>query len=138
MKGIKNIMPNVADGVITYGKETMKGLILLNSGSAAALLAFIGHLAVSGMKEEAKMFALPLYLFLAASIMALAGMGLSYLSQNLVMQALEYLTLNRTADYEIKRKWSLFFMTFAVLAIIISFSVCAYAVWLSYFAFMAI
>lgn len=132
------MLPNIVDGVITYAKETMKGLILLNSGSAAALLAFIGHLATMGMKENAKMFALPLCLFLAASIAALIGMGLSYLSQNLVMQALEYLILNRAADYEIKRKWSLFFMTFAVLAIIISFSVCAYAVRLSYFAFMAI
>ena len=133
-----NILPSIIDGVISYGKETIKGLILLNSGSAAALLAFIGHLAVSGMKDGAKAFALPLCLFIAASIVALLGMGLSYISEIFNSLVCQSLIVNNVHGIYFKLMLNIGFMLLAIIANIASFGICGYAVWTAYFAFMSL
>ena len=133
-----NILPSIIDGIISYGKETIKGLILLNSGSAAALLAFIGHLAVSGMKDGGKAFALPLCLFMAASIVALIGMGLSYISEIFNSLVCQGLIVNNVLGIHSKLILNIVFMFLAIISNIVSFGICGYAVWTAYFAFMSL
>ena len=127
---ILGTLPQFAQGVLTYGKETMKSLILLSGGSAAALLAFIGHLATSGMKEPAKGLALPLCVFVVAAVFAVGGLGFSYLSQGKGYQAQIVLLLGR--DW----RGAYFWMALAILCVMASFAGCLGGVWLAYRAFM--
>lgn len=137
-ESIMTTLPQFTQGILTYGKETMKSLILLSGGSAAALLAFIGHLATSGMKESAKGLALPLCVFVVAAVFAVGGMGFSYLSQGKGYQAQLVLLLSR----DNKRSDSVWRETYvwlglAVLCVLASFVGCLGGVWLAYQAFMS-
>ena len=134
---ILGTLPQFTEGVLMYGKETMKSLLLLSGGSAAALLAFIGHLATSGMKEAAKGLAFPLCIFVFAAVLAVGGLGFSYLSQGKGYQAQIVLLLSRD-DKNSNRVWrrSYFWMFLAILCIMVSFAGCLGGVWWAYQAFM--
>ena len=137
-EAVLTVLATIIEGTISLGKETMKGLILINSGGSAALLAFIGHLAISGLKDSAKGFALPLCLFMVAAIIALAGMGLSYISQIFASLACQNLLVKEIQRAYIKIIFNVIFMVLAVLVNIASFGFCGYAVWSAYFAFMSL
>lgn len=136
-ESIMATLPQFTQGILTYGKETMKSLILLSGGSAAALLAFIGHLATSGMKESAKGLALPLCVFVVAAVFAVGGLGFAYLSQGKGYQAQTILLLvrdNKHSDLIWRRAY--FWMALAILCVMVSFAGCLGGVWLAYRAFM--
>lgn len=137
-ESIMTTLPQFTQGILMYGKETMKSLLLLSGGSAAALLAFIGHLTTSGMKESAKGLALPLCVFVVAAVFAVGGMGFSYLSQGKGYQAQLVLLLSR----DNKRSDSVWreayiWLGLAVLCVFASFVGCLGGVWLAYQAFMS-
>lgn len=134
---ILGTLPQFAEGVLMYGKETMKSLLLLSGGSAAALLAFIGHLATSDMKESAKGLAWPLSIFVVAAVFAVGGLGFSYLSQGKGYLAQITLLLGRDNNL-CKSIWrgAYFWMFLAILCVMISFAGCLGGVWWAYQAFM--
>lgn len=137
-ESIMTTLPQFTQGILMYGKETMKSLLLLSGGSAAALLAFIGHLTTSGMKDSAKGLALPLCVFVVAAVFAVGGMGFSYLSQGKGYQAQLVLLLSR----DNKRSDSVWreayiWLGLAVLCVFASFVGCLGGVWLAYQAFMS-
>lgn len=138
-ESIMATLPQFTQGILTYGKETMRSLLLLSGGSAAALLAFIGHLATSGMKEPAKGLALPLCVFVAAAVSAVVGMGFSYLTQGKGYQAQLALLLGRD-DNLYKSTWrgAYFWLALAILCVMVSFAGCLGGVWLAYQAFMSL
>ena len=136
-ESIMTTLPQFTQGILMYGKETMNSLLLLSGGSAAALLAFIGHLTTSGMKESAKGLALPLCVFVVAAIFAVGGMGFSYLSQGKGYQAQLVLLLGRdNKRSELFWQWAYVWLGLAVLCVFASFAGCLGGVWLAYWAFM--
>ena len=66
---------------ISYGIAAMKSLYLVSGGSAAALLAFMGHLITNDKIDMAKSLSMPLCVFFFASLLASGCLGCSYLSQ---------------------------------------------------------
>ena len=70
--------------VINYGSITMKGLFLINGGAAAALLAFVGHLATSNppRNDLAAALAGSMSLFLWGLAIAVLTSFLSYIAQS--------------------------------------------------------
>ncbi len=137
---ILNTASDCIQGVLTYGRETMKALILISTGSAAALLAFIGHLATSGMKEPAKGLALPLCVFMLASLLAAAGLGFSYFSQAKFCNTQECFLLRAidTKEFSGSLRWAYIWMGAAVLCVLSSFVACFAGIGVSYWAFMAL
>lgn len=136
-ESIMTTLPQFTQGILTYGKETTKSLILLSGGSAAALLAFIGHLATSGMKEPAKGLALPLCVFVVAAVFAVGGLGFSYLSQGKGYQAqLALLLVRDNKRSELIWRGAYVWLGLAVLCVLASFAGCMGGVWLAYQAFM--
>lgn len=127
-------------GVFTYGRGSMKALILISTGAAAALLAFIGHLATSGMKESAKGLALPLCIFMFASLLATAGLGFSYFSQAKSCNTQEHFLLGNigSKEYRSDLRWAYAWMSIAILCVFLSFAACLTGIGFSYWAFMGL
>jgi hypothetical protein len=133
-------LPTLHNGMFAYATETMKALILINSGSAAAILAFIGHLVTINQRDLARALSLPLCIFLISAISAIASFGFSYLSQGLTNLAYMYLALWREEDqgrYQSASRWGTIFQCLAILATLIAFGVCLWGIWKAYGAFMS-
>jgi hypothetical protein len=61
-------------------KETIKACLIINAGSAAALIAFMGHLVTEKQYSLVELLAPSNKWFIAGAIAAIFGHGFSYLS----------------------------------------------------------
>jgi hypothetical protein len=132
-----SISPSLNSGLFMYATEALKSLILINAGSAAALLALIGHLVTMGQKTMANALALPLCIFLASAIMSSAAFSFSYLSQALTNLAYTYVIVSDIEKYNKKSAWGQRWQFLAIIAAIGAFLVCFFGVWEAYAAFMS-
>ena len=137
---VLSFIPSATSGLFLYASETVKALILVNAGAAAALLALIGHLVTTGNKSMTQALALPLCAFPVSSLLVCAGMGFSYLSQlkanEVYMLLYFYKTEEEIRKYNSMRKWAALWQFLAVIAIALSFVTCLVGIWTAYKAFM--
>lgn len=83
------------------GSEAIKAITLLNGGAAVAILAFIGHLASSGVEQETvQSLSRPLGFFVAGTFLAVFATGIGYFAQSCNVFALknEFKKLDHKAD----------------------------------------
>jgi hypothetical protein len=133
-------LPQGMTGMFEYAAEAMKALILISAGSAAALLALIGHLVTEGRGDMAKALSFPLCIFMASAIFAAGSFGLSYLSQLYINQAYVYLCLWKekySQEFQAVSKLNVLWQRLAIVLMLVAFAVCFYGVWEAYWAFMA-
>ncbi len=109
-------------GALQYGVQTMKSLFMVTGGSAAALLAFMGHMAANDKMAHVRLLVVPLGVFFTASVFACGSFAFSYLSQ---CDA----TANKTA-------WAVRLKACAIITTILSFALCFAAMYCSYRSFM--
>jgi hypothetical protein len=130
------ISPSLNSGLFMYATEAMKSLILINAGSAAALLALIGHLVTSEQKTMANAIAFPLCIFLVSAIMSSAAFGFSYLSQMMVNLAYTYIIVSEDVKkYNSVSAWGRFWQKLAMAATMIAFGICFFGIWEAYKVF---
>jgi hypothetical protein len=133
-------LPSQISGLFGYATEVMKALIFVSAGSAAALLALIGHFVTISQKEIAKAMGFPLCIFLVAAILAAGTFGFSYLSQLCANTASIYLCLWEDERYDalFKRssKWGYIWLSLALLLSLLAFTACFYGIWRAYRVFM--
>ena len=136
MDVLYSALPIMIQGVFLYASTGIKAFILLCGGSAAALLAFIGHLVNVGNVPAAHTMGLPLCCFLGAAVLACGVLCLSYLSQSCFVQDAQYelLEIPNTSSC----RWGIFFQCLAVLAMLAAFVACFAGMWLAYGAFMSL
>ncbi|MDR1378536.1 MAG: hypothetical protein LBJ36_05740 [Synergistaceae bacterium] len=135
-----SMLPVSTTGVFGYAAAAMKALILVNSGSAAALLALMGHLVTQNQGEAAKALGFPLCIFLVSAIFAAGSFGLSYLSQLYMNHTLVYLCLWKeeySKDYQRASKFNRLYQRLAIFTTLIAFGLCFFGIWTAYRVFMA-
>jgi hypothetical protein len=132
-----SMSPSLNSGLFMYATEAMKSLILINAGSAAALLVLIGHLVTMGQKTMANAIALPLCIFLVSAIMSAAAFSFSYLSQAMTNSANLYIIVFKDIKkYNSAAAWGRFWQLIAMVFTLGAFCACFWGIWKAYTAFM--
>jgi len=89
------------------GSDAIKAITFLNGGAAVAILAFIGHLASSGVEQTiVKSLSRPLAFFVAGTFLAVCAAGVGYFAQSCNVFALnhEFRKLSPKADTATQKK----------------------------------
>jgi hypothetical protein len=72
--------PDLLRSAMESAKETIKACLIINAGSAAALIAFMGHLVTQKEYKLVEQLAPSTTWFVVGVLAAIVGHGLSYLS----------------------------------------------------------